>query len=188
MRKKKYKHSELTKKRSHPKVGPLATEEGAKKIWRDQSEDEWNSVRQLCDEYGIEYDDNFWMNLAVALARDFVPAFQDKTRPGPKQKWTDHRRGILVVEIERIKTSQSISIEDAADELAKKEPWKNFIQIKQKGSDPDTSPDPGETLRHAYYESFDRRWLNVTRKAFLYHEATDTVAEWDAMVAESLVE
>ena len=188
MTKKKFEHPDLNQKRSHAKAGPIATDAQARKMGQAQSDDEWQSILMLCDEYGIKNDDNFWMNLAIALAMDFVPAFQEKTRPGKKVKWTDHRRGVLVVEIERIKESRSCSVEIAAAELAKKEPWKEFLQIKEKGQLTETSPDPGEALRKTYYQSRNHLWSKIVKEAYLYHELLGTTVEWESTVTDAFTD
>jgi hypothetical protein len=186
--KKKFKHTELNKKRSHPKVGPLASDEKARDAVKIQSDDEWKSILQLCDEYEVRIDDDLWMNLALALARDFVPAFQERKRPGPKTKWNSYRCGILVVEIERLVESHALSIEAAADLLATMRPWKQNIQVKDKmvASSDDlegVTPDAGEALRHIYFLSRDKKWTDVTRLAYKWHKDSGTLSDWDEAVS-----
>ncbi|MFL9892420.1 hypothetical protein [Paraburkholderia sp. RL17-381-BIF-C] len=128
----------------------------------------------LFDHYDIPH--GRFAELAMALAIDFVPGFQVETerrRVGPRTKWDDLANGYLAVEIERlIEKNPRLNVTSAAGHLAKREPWKDMVR----GSN------VGETLRQKYQEAKDDRWTTVCRDAYRYHEASGTLAEWDAAI------
>ncbi len=121
--------------------------------------------------------------LALALARDFVPGFQEQKRRGARSKWTPFNKAALVVEIERIVWSddRTHGVKWAAMQLAKDEPWRSFI--KERESDY-TSPDPTEVLRKMYYDFRNDRWANVMRDAFKLHEHNGEIPKWESQVAD----
>ena len=181
MTKKIFKNDDLNRKRSHIAVGPLAATDTAKAAAQVRIDDEYSSVRNLAEEYEIADSESFWMDLAIALARDFVPAFQEKSRPGPKLKWTEMRKSTLVVELDRLARALECTVEEAADELAKRKPWIHFLQTKDRFEE---SPDPGEALRKIYYQSKRSRWSQVTEKAFRWHEQEDSINDWESEVLD----
>ena len=90
----------------------------------------------------------------------------------------------VVVEIERLIEDQGgdKDVSAACKELAKKEPWKTFIEAKEEGTFGAT---PAEVLRKIYFEKNGDRWSSVTRDAFSYYESQGKTSEWDEFVQEA---
>ena len=68
-------------------------------ILKEHFKEDWEKLFLLCQEYDIAVDDHMFESLTFALARDFVPAFQEKKKRGPKSKWGTQQGAALVVEI-----------------------------------------------------------------------------------------
>jgi hypothetical protein len=187
MKKRKYK-GKLAKKIDARIVGLLDSEEIIDAKLQAWEGEDWEKILLLCEELNVATDDHMWPNLVIALAREYVPGFQTKTRPGRKTKWTDSRIGLLVVETERLSRMLECTIEVAADELAKRKPWCDFLEIKEKGPLAETTHDPGEALRKKYYESKNSLWARTCKDAYLLHEIQGRIDEWDAELIESLVD
>jgi hypothetical protein len=130
----------------------------------------------LCDELGIETGPSMWFQLALTLARQLYP---EPRKRGRKVKWSPMRLGCLVVELERLAINGK-SIEWAANVLAKREPWKSFIESKESDI---TDKDPGEALRKLYSNVCDDKWAEVCRKAYKWHEIHNDIASWEAGIA-----
>lgn len=136
----------------------------------------------LCQHYGIPEGPDKYLHLSLALARDFVPAFQERNPRGRQAKWTALSRGALVVEIERCIANAGEprrSVRWAAEQLAQREPWQSCITSLQTGR---TRPNPAEALRRQYFKAKDDKWAAVMRDAFRLSESEGTLAEWDALV------
>lgn len=149
---------------------------------REQSvkwaEEDHSKLLLLCRQYGIQEGPYMFYELALALARELYP---DPKKRGRKSKWTILNRGALVVEIERLTKNDDPGhgIAWAAKQLAKREPWKSFLEIKEANT---TNPDSAEALRKAYYDFKNDKRAGITRKAFKWHEYNDTIAEWEREV------
>lgn len=95
-----------------------------------------------------------YMILSYILARDAgIKGFQKEKKRGRKTKWSDECRGYLVAEMVKIQGKKGCSAQSAAQILGNKEPWKSFVESKDK--DNSSSRDPGEALRQIYSESKD---------------------------------
>lgn len=163
-------------------VGILTSDEEVTNLTEKWAAEDYAKLRELAKHYEID-DGPFWgLQLARALAREFVPGFQEKKSAGRKSKWTDWHKGALVVEIERlvIPNDPAHGIEWAANQLAKSEPWKSFIDKK----DSENSGDPGEALRKIYYAGKDLPTAKVMRNAFKYDEHTNSLNEWESSLIE----
>lgn len=139
------------------------------------------NVDSLCEHYGLEKGQFF--RLCIELARELkIPAFKEEPKRRAK-KWDDHAGGVLVVEVNRLidPNNQSHGVVWACQELAKREPWKSFLEEKDGDN---TSPNPGEALRRVYYNFKDRKFTKVLHKAYLYHENNNDRSGWDSMVED----
>lgn len=100
----------------------------------------------LADTYEISDESNdryFW--LALYLAREYEPGFQQqRDGSGRKTKWYRSEIQALIIDMEKlmVKGNRSKGARWAAEQLAKKEPWKSFIH--------QGSINPGEALRQRY--------------------------------------
>jgi len=138
----------------------------------------------LCHHYAIAEGPHMFYLLALSLAQDFVDGFKERKPRGRKLKWTDLNKSVLVVEIERIRSDHTggrandpRSVVWATKRLAKREPWKSFIEATGSGDS-----DPAEALRHAYYDFKDDKWVKITGDAYKMHKHEDTISEWESFV------
>jgi hypothetical protein len=129
----------------------------------------------LCEHYGIPIDARMFPKLALHLARDFVPGFQEERPRGRKSKWKELNMGALVVEIERlVQPGDDVhGVSWAAVVLAKKEPWKSFLA---------DAKDPAELIRHVYYGFKDKQFADISRKLFRGYKQKGDLAGWDRHV------
>lgn len=164
MSKKKF-TGKLAERHGSRRIGPLASQEYMREKFSEWSNEDWETILLLCEKYGVSTDDQMWMKLAIALARDFVPGFQPKNQPGKKTKWTDWHKSILVIELERVVSDRDCSIEHAAEVLSTSEPWYGFLEARDKF---DPVPNRSETLRKIYGRFKDTPWARVYRDAFSY--------------------
>jgi hypothetical protein len=155
------------------------------KLFQKCAQEDLSKLLLLCRYYDISEGPHMFYSLSLALARDFVNGFKERKPPGRKLKWTVLNKGALVVEIKRIARpdNQTYGVAWAATQLAKREPWKSFLQIKESGK---TCPDPAEALRKTYYSFEGNRWAKLMWDAFKMHEYEGTIAAWEELVADSV--
>lgn len=136
----------------------------------------------LCTHYGIPAGPRMFYDLSLVLARELYP---EPKKRGRKSKWTAPNQGALVVEIERlVKPGDSAhGVRWAAKQLAKREPWKSFLEVIESET---TAPNPPEALRNKYFSFKDEKWANTMRKAFKMYEHEGAIADWENQVADSL--
>ena len=162
--------------RRFPLLATEAENEEAAALFAQEDSDK---LLALMEHYGITYGPSGFYLLALALARQFVPGFQEKKKVGRKTKWDDHVRATLVVEIERVLEKKSAgSIDWASTTLCKRDPWRSFVGSK----DGTNRLDPAEVLRTQYFLGRDSQWAKIARHAYKYHCEVGTLAEWDTEV------
>lgn len=129
----------------------------------------------LCQHYRIVESPNMYYELSLELARELFP---EPKKPGRRSKWTALIKGVLVVEVERLvrPDDPSHGVEWACKQLAKREPWQSFLEVKEGVT---FGPDPAEALRQVYYGYRGDKWADVTRCAFRVYEQKDAIAEWE---------
>jgi len=138
-------------------------------------------LKLLCEYYKIKPDRSQYSELALSLAIDFVPGFQEKTKRGTKRKWTEWSGACLVVEIERLignTENQTKSISGAANKLSKREPWESFVNSK----------DPyyrAEALRQQYYRFRNEKYINIFRYAYMSFRSKQELDKWDQLIVQS---
>ncbi len=165
--------------RKWPKVGAtLLLDEDSKKEATDKCNaeykkkfmeyflEDYQKLLLLCEHYGIEKANikdkigasHIYMlaQLSIALAEESkVPAFTEKKRRGPKEKWTEYNMGLLIASVDKkVKAKQAEgkkedekkSVSWACKNLATKEPWKSFIS----GA---IESEQGDVLRVKYYKA-----------------------------------
>jgi len=142
----------------------------------------YDILKLLCKRYGIKPEPSQYSDLALALAFDVVPALQKKTKVGAKQKWTDRNKACLVVEIERLMFTGDSCNKDiswAVKTLAKKEPWKSFVNGKDR---------PG-TLRQQYYKFKKNKSVKNNESVknmhllVMYYQLENRLDKWEDILA-----
>ncbi|MCG7949129.1 MAG: hypothetical protein N0C84_22585 [Candidatus Thiodiazotropha taylori] len=76
-------------------------------------------MRLLADHYGVDVNigDEFWMRIALHLARDHVPWFQMDGKRGRPTKWNEQEYALLQLRVIE-KQSEGLTIERALEEIA----------------------------------------------------------------------
>ena len=128
--------------------------------------EDYQKLLLLCEHYGIEQANikdktgasHIYMlaQLSIALAEELkVPAFTEKKRRGPKEKWTEFTMALLIAAVkEKVEDKKSQNKEEdeeklissACKTLSGQEPWKNFLSVGEETLSSDA-------LRHKYYEA-----------------------------------
>ncbi|NOU20751.1 MAG: hypothetical protein HOO93_03010 [Methyloglobulus sp.] len=141
-------------------------------------QDDMLNMLALCDKYHIKQSHNMWYELALSIARECYPEPQKK---GRKSKWNGFKTAVLVVELERLidLKNPSKGVQWASKQLAKKEPWKSFIEFKDSNL---TSPDPAETIRKIYFDFKDDEWSERLRLTFKKYEVNQDLEGWEEFV------
>lgn len=136
----------------------------------------------LCQHYGIEDSPHKFYELALKLARELHP---EPRKRGRKTKWTGLAMGALLVEIDRIKSTDDPlhGVEWACGQLAKTEPWLSFLETKDSNN---FASDPAEALRKVYYEFRDHHWVKLFRESFIRYESEGRLEEWENLVISLL--
>jgi hypothetical protein len=147
------------------------------------AEEDRTKLCLLCEQRGIKDGPDMFYCLALALARERYPASK---KPGRPKKWTEWIGGMLVVEIERLVKYKGprYSVNWACGQLAKREPWKSFLEVNG-----DTkSHDPVKSLRQAYYSSRDGKTTKLLRLAHERCENAYSAELWQAFVTSFVKE
>jgi hypothetical protein len=122
-------------------------------------------MNELCDFYGIERTN--WAALALHLAKAHVPGLRMENAPrGQPSKWGLFERAELRATIDdmiRNHPSGALKPSGAAENLARREPWKSKLAKSKK---------PADALRKQY-EKADPRAVKIWREAaaYQYYEA-----------------
>lgn len=149
---------------------------------KERSQDFEERLGLLCEHYNIEIKGQSWLPLVLAMAKDFVPGFQEKQKRGRKKKWDHFTRGVLVVEVDRLlKENPNKSMLWACNRLSSEYPWNLFV-VEKEGA---LSATPGGVLTNEYYKA-DERWSNVTLDAMKLHVENNEPEKWKEIVASIL--
>lgn len=157
----------------------MSPAQSLEKIRAWQKEDD-QKLLLLCLHYEISTGPDMFKELAVVLARELYP---EKKKRGRKSKWVEAIKAVLVVEIERLvqPLNASFGVERACKQLAKCEPWKSFLEVKESHI---SSADSAEALRKIYFEFRNNKWAAVARDTYKYHDHEDKITEWERLVTE----
>lgn len=160
-------------------IGLLMNEDAIREKLAMWAEEDRQNIFVLCEHFGIPNGPDQFFSLALALARELVPCFQEKNKEGRPRKWDDYAYGVLAVEVERI-TNQGMTIDSAAKELAKRQPWNLFLE--KWDEDKSFGADPAEAIKTAYKSAKKRKLTGVVRQAFKFYELQGTIGEWESEV------
>jgi len=173
--------------------GPLS--ESLEPVYRDKCKDDADyrmkfqalqdkkdeNLKLLLAHYNIPDVPGMYYMLSMRLAADFVPGLSLPKGRGPRTKWTEARRAILVVEVERVMRGKGTGWGEqrAAKLLAKQEPWASLLRSNDSL---DAIPDPGGAL-HAQYKKIKSAYIaKEYRMTFKDMEERDALHEWDVLV------
>jgi hypothetical protein len=164
----------------------LASEEELQKQYAAWAAEDLEKLNALCEHYGIAPGPNQFMFLALQLARECVPGFQEMKTKGRPRKWTTVTKSLLVVEVRRFIAETKGDATAACKTLAAKQPWSSFLD--EKDTERTLGTDPAEALRQIYQSFKNDSFCRIAWKAFRHHEITETMPEWNQFVAASLQE
>jgi hypothetical protein len=144
-------------------------------------------LARLLDRYSIKWcsDNSHWLQLALAVAREYTPEFKSDARPAHRpQKWDAAAKFYLAGEIRREMDLGSITRNAAAIRIASREPWRTFLTEGR-----------WRNARHAnsadtllkQFNSMNKAYREIGAKAYLYHVMTKKVDEWEEIVRETLL-
>lgn len=140
-------------------------------------------LRLLAQHYGIPPTGNYYRELALAIAMEFVPGFSVEKRKGAPKKWPDILRAALVVEMrEHIKPGTEKGPTHAAKIISKRNPWKFMVE----GLD-----QPAEALLNVYKKAVkNNRELVLAVETFKAKGklAQDGRPQFDVMIEQYISE
>ena len=143
----------------------------------DRADEEYQRMVSLAESIDVGGSAIDWYQVALKLAKKYVPELKENKPRGPKLKWGMFEKSILAGEIYRLKTG-GCSIEQACEELAKMDTWKNFLDQKENTYDSDAKA----ALLKQYKEKSPATRVGI--KAYLYHVQTNDIIGWQDTVCE----
>jgi hypothetical protein len=148
----------------------------------------YKKLSALRDSYGIESNEIEWYELALALAKEFDPAFRVKKMEGRPKAWTLFFSVALYVDIEKIKRRYRIkSVPVAAAQLLKDQPlWQLFLDLRSTERKAHVSADPVEAIRKRFLFKEYSPLKKLTWKAYRTLDEDEFAGEWDKNVAREL--
>ena len=143
----------------------------------DRADEEYQRMVSFAESIDVGGSAIDWYQVSLKLAKKYVPELKENKPRGPKLKWGMFEKQILAGEIYRLKTG-GCSIEQACEELAKMDTWKNFLDQKENTYDSDAKA----ALLKQYKEKSSATRVGI--KAYLYHVQTNDIIGWQDLVCE----
>lgn len=143
----------------------------------DRANEEYQRMVSLAESIDLGGSAIDWYQVALKLAKKYVPELKENKPRGPKVKWGVFEKQMLAGEIYRLKTG-GCSIEQACEELAKVDVWKSFLHQKEGTYDSDAKA----ALLKQYKEKSPATRVGI--KAYLYHVQTNDIIGWQDTVCE----
>ena len=143
----------------------------------DRADEEYQRMVSLAESIDVGGSAIDWYQVALKLAKKYVPELKENKPRGPKLKWGMFEKSILAGEIYRLKTG-GCSIEQACEELAKMDTWKNFLDQKENTYDSDAKA----ALLKQYKEKAPTTRVGI--EAYLNHVQTNNIIGWQDLVCE----
>lgn len=169
-------------KHMEPRIcGLMMSHDANKENYAKWADEDMQNLLLLCKRFGVPNGPDQFLFLALALAREVVPCFQEKPKEGRPRKWDDYSLGLLAVEIERI-TDTGMTLDNAAKALAIRKPWNSFLEKWDDGNSFSLGADPDGAIKTAYKSAKKLPFTTIMRKAFKWHELQGTVGEWESDV------
>ncbi|MCE7999084.1 MAG: hypothetical protein HEP70_09520 [Rhodobiaceae bacterium] len=170
-----------------PRWSGLLDEEENKNAWSSWQATRLRKLEVLKAHYGIE--EQGYLELSLALATEFVPGFQPKTRMGRPKKWTSIVRGYLYADAMHLLSENNLpetAISEIAEQVARLPHWQDFLEkIDATG----ISSSPAEAIRTQFYEAKkDPLWTFVAWDSFRYYRDTDRLDEYYKNVRSALLQ
>ncbi|MFN7695609.1 MAG: hypothetical protein ACK5O3_16340 [Burkholderiales bacterium] len=163
-------------------IGLLASEEQKQAAIAERVKEEDRRLVALAEQMGIPDDPHRWYFLALELARRHVPELMPVKEEGRPRTWSEFELGVLVVEVERERTTTTPhkTILAATKALADRRPWRDLLNRWAPGHKHNN--DPGEALRHRYGLGKKLKFTKACRHKFKLYEARGELDKWDEFV------
>lgn len=171
---------QLTKPLEALKVAPHLSDEYNLRRISSRVLEEMAKLEMLREHYGIPAGPSASAQFALALAREYIPGFQERRSRGRPSSWTSAEIMTLAGEMRRELDNGAESKTAAARNIATHDPWKTYLATR-KWKRGGVAPDPGEAVRKQY-ESMDQRFREIGEDAYRYHVHENTLSEWDEHV------
>jgi hypothetical protein len=142
---------------------------------KDRLDEEYQRMLSVAGSFGFGTTDIDWYQVALKLAKEFVPELKENKPRGPKLKWGMFEKMMLAGEIYRLKIT-GLTIEQACEELCKADVWQDFLDQKENtyGSDAKAA------LLKQY--SSNSRESSIGMHAYLHHVQTDDLDGWQKVL------
>ncbi len=119
----------------------------------------------LAEQLNVPVGENMWFWVAYELAKRHVPELQEQRPTGRPQKWDAYAKGVLVVEVERVRGERDLRTNKAACSfLCTQEPWKSLLTTWTDKKSHD-GPDPAEALLAVLKAGKREKWHRIARQA-----------------------
>ena len=114
------------------------------------SELEGQKLIMLLMHYELEFGN--YRGIALALAREHEPGFNEAKPKNRPTKWNEAVLGFLYVAVERARISvgRKVNSKEIYSAVANQEPWKQFLETVDSIG---VSSDPAEAIRRAYFKA-----------------------------------
>ena len=144
---------------------------------KDRLDEEYQRMLSVAGSFGFGTNDIDWYQVALKLAKEFVPELKENKPRGPKLKWGMFEKMMLAGEIYRLKIT-GLTIEQACEELCKADVWQDFLDQKENtyGSD-------AKAALLKQYSSNSRESI-IGMHAYLHHVQTDDLDGWQKVLNE----
>lgn len=144
---------------------------------KDRADEEYQRMLSVAGSFGFGTTDIDWYQVALKLAKEFVPELKENKPRGPKLKWGMFEKMMLAGEIYRLKIT-GLTIEQACEELCKADVWQDFLDQKENtyGSDAKAA------LLKQY--SSNSRESSIGMHAYLHYVQTDNLDGWQKVLNE----
>ncbi len=93
---------------------------------KDRLDEEYQRMLSVAGSFGFGTNDIDWYQVALKLAKEFVPELKENKPRGPKLKWGMFEKMMLAGHLYRLKIT-GLTIEQACEELCKADVWQDFL-------------------------------------------------------------
>ncbi len=153
--------------------GSLASPDVIGKHHADEANERGDLMLELFRYYGVTLGD--WVDLAMRLAEEHVPAFQrEQARDGPKPVWDFQSRALLRIRVDEYVAVSGRSLNAAYAHLARQKPWKEMFGPNTKKR---------ALALKAQYLKADPAWVQIVRDAAAMDRNTFALYEQEVKTA-----
>ena len=143
---------------------------------KDREGEEYQRMLSVAGSFGLATTDLDWYQVALKLAKEYVPELKENKPRGPKLKWGMFEKVMLAGEIYRLK-STGLTLEQACGELSKEDVWKSFLD-KKEGT---YGSDAKAALLKQYKANSPE--ISLGMKNYLFYAQTDDMDGWQKELA-----